>query len=199
MRGLPLDRAGRPVPYFVYVDADGNADHRIVDAAKVRPAISYRWCWVCGEPLGGRLSFAVGPMCVINRASGEPPQHLDCATWSATHCPFLVNPSKDRREVNLPDEVRWNENALKRNPGVIAVYTTRKMTPFVEGGSVIVRMGEALSVEWYKHGRPATRSDVLGAFAGGLPQLRDIAAEEGPPAERALVKMIDVAMELVPA
>jgi hypothetical protein len=199
MRTLPLDRAGRPIPYFVYVDEDGNADHRIVDAAKVRPALKYRWCWVCGHPLGGRVSFAIGPMCVINRVSAEPPQHLDCAIWSATHCPFLVNPNKDRREGGMPDEVRWSPNAIGRNPGAMAVYTTRKFWPFHDGTAVLVRLGDPHGVLWFHYGRDATRDEVLESITSGLPQLRKVAAEEGAPAERALDRMVDDAMGLLPA
>lgn len=182
MRQLPIDDAGRPVPYFVYVHPDGKPDHRVVDAAKWRPAIKGRLCWICGQGLGRFLSFAIGPMCTVNRVSGEWAQHTDCATWAAMHCPFLVNPNRERREANLPDGVTFSDVGLKRNPTAMCVYTTTVASPFLAAGTPLVSMGAPHSVAWYRYGREATRQEVLDAIHSGKTALADVADQDGPQA-----------------
>jgi hypothetical protein len=97
MLGLPVDKRGYPVPWFVDW-LDGEPEFRAMDPEKWAKAIKRKLCWVCGQQLGTRFSFVLGPMCGINRTTAEPPCHLDCARWSARNCPFLTAQMTRRRE-----------------------------------------------------------------------------------------------------
>src|SRR5262249_28082369 len=138
MKRLPVDARGFVVPWFVeWFHADGKPlesvstpiragdypDFRVVDSRKMGLAYRNRLCWVCGGVLGRHLAFTVGPMCIVNRTSGEPPAHRECAIFSAIACPFLSKPAVERRENNLPmpEEIRVHPAMLQRNPGVAAV------------------------------------------------------------------------------
>lgn len=82
MRRLPRDKHGRVVPWFVAF-VDGQPDHRIARGEAAEEALRFKLCWVCGNPLGANLTFVIGPMCVVNRVTAEPPAHRDCAIYSA--------------------------------------------------------------------------------------------------------------------
>ena len=75
MRHLPK-QDGYPVPWFVAKVGD-RYDFRVVDPKKIEKAIKKRRCWVCGNPISPleKMVFVVGPMCVINRTTAEPPSH----------------------------------------------------------------------------------------------------------------------------
>lgn len=172
MARLPLDSAGRPVPRFA-TWVDGKPDFRVVQPEWVGRAARLRLCWVCGEPLGAHLAFVIGPMCLINRISSEPPSHRECAEWSAQACPFLINPNKDRRVGNLPPEHSPPAGVfVERNPGVTIVYVTRSwsVVQAPEGGQLI-RMGEPTGLTCWKEGRTATRAEVEESIESGLPTL----------------------------
>lgn len=168
---LPISEKGYPVPYFVaYVD--GKPDFRVADGEKIIPAMKHSLCWVCGQKLGRHISFVVGPMCTVNRISGEPPSHRDCAEFSAQACPFMVYPRAERREANMPDGTRDpGGKMLTHNPGVAAIWTTRSMTVEMAGGGVVFKMGLPEAVEWYTKGRHATHEEVLEAMKAGMPHL----------------------------
>jgi hypothetical protein len=185
MSRLPLDSAGRPVPFFVEW-IDGKPDFRVTSANALARAISQRLCWVCAQPLGSqRATFVIGPMCAVNRTSSEPPSHRDCAVWSATHCPFLANPDKVRREANLPTGYTPAAGtAITRNPGVTLCWTTRYWSWFrAPGGAysnagILCRIGEPERVVWYAEGRDATRAEVLASIESGLPALVSTAKQQ---------------------
>ena len=66
MRRLKISDEGFPVPWFVgYVD--GKPDFRTMDGDKLIIAVRHKRCWMCGQPLGKHLTFAIGPMCTVNR------------------------------------------------------------------------------------------------------------------------------------
>src|SRR5262245_34298100 len=144
MAGLKVFR-GFPVPWFVaWIDTpEGKVpDFRVIDTPKFPQAIRERLCWVCGWPLGTRMAFVAGPMCGVNRTSGEPPCHLECARYSARNCPFLSKPQMTRRENDKPEGVTVNPFMLDRNPGLTLVWVTRSYSPFGDGrGGVLIEMG----------------------------------------------------------
>jgi hypothetical protein len=201
MRLLPRDpKRGYPVPYFV-AWIDGQPDFRVVGPGKLDQARKLNLCWVCGYSLGSRrAAFLVGPMCGINRVSSEPPSHLDCATYSAISCPFMVNPDRRRRESRLPDgTVEPAGVMIRRNPGVGLVWTSRTWRAVRHSDGYLWDIGDPESVAWYAEGREATRAEVLASIESGLPILREQAEAEGPHAVAALTAMCDVALPLVPA
>ncbi len=199
---LPRDSVGRPVPVFA-AWVDGKPDFRVIDPKALVRCHVHRRCWICGEPLGANVAFVVGPLCAVNRVSAEPPEHTDCAVYSARACPFLTNPRKFRRAANLPAGTAKPAGImLERNPGVTLVWVCR--TWRLDGlgdmtNAPLVRMGEPTETHWYCEGRAATRPEVLDALESGLPILREMAAEDGPRAERELARLEATARTLVPA
>lgn len=180
MLSLPIDERGYPVPWFVdYVD--GKPEFRAMDPEKWARAVRFKLCWVCGQRLGRYMTFVAGPMCGINRTSAEPPNHMDCAEWSARNCPFLSNPEMIRRvdEVVPADGPAIGGFPLLRNPGVTMLWTTDTFSVIPDGmGGRVISMGEPISVDWYACGKPATRDEVLRSVETGLPALEQLAAQE---------------------
>lgn len=169
-----------PVPFFV-AWVNGKPEFRAMDDAKFVQAIRERRCWVCGERLGSKFTFVIGPMCAINLTSSEPPCHTDCARYSAQACPFLSRPHMSRREGGL-DKLGAEPPAghmIDRNPGVTLLWTTRHYTTFSDGnGGVLIRLGEPRSVEWFCEGRAATREEVEESVRTGLPILEELARQQ---------------------
>lgn len=181
IQNLPVLR-GFPVPWFVAI-VDGEYDFRVMDARKLREAIRFGLCWVCGGKLGANKAFVIGPMCGVTRTNGEPPSHLECARFSAMHCPFLTRPNMKRREDELTRSLEGNVAGigLKRNPGAVAVWASKRYENFTDGkGGILFRIGEPLGVEWYACGRSATRQEVLDSIESGLPLLREACDAEDP-------------------
>lgn len=176
---LPIDERGFPVPWFVQW-IDGKPDHRVMDGSKLLLAVRHRLCWQCGRTIDGvRKTFAIGPMCAITHTIAEPPSHIECLRYAATACPFLTRPHAHRREAGMPDDTRVAGVGLRRNPGVICLWTTKTFKPFNDGrGGVLFEFGPAEALEWYAEGRPATREEVDESVRTGLHHLSESAAEE---------------------
>jgi hypothetical protein len=193
IRELPVDPVRKmPVPWFVQW-VDGKPEFRAADQAKLIRAVREKLCWVCGQPLNNRVTFLIGPMCVVNRISAEPPSHPDCAIYSARACPFLSRPHMDRREAGLPPEATSQAGIMiKRNPGVTCLWTTRSPGFHLvrDGGGVLFRVLPPTAVTWWAEGRTASRAEVLASVESGLPILRGMAAEQGEPAQEALTLML---------
>lgn len=198
MKRLPRDSAGRPVPYFV-AWIDDKPDFRVIDTGKMKAAVRFKLCMVCGDVLGANASFVIGPMCSVNRVSAEPPCHYTCATWSAINCPFLANPYKVRREAHLPeDRTAPAGTALLHNPGVTLVWSSRRWEAFKVPTGLLWDIGEPTDVEWYHRGRSATRAEVLRAMQTGLPLLQEAAKQDGPKAMDLLLAAYASALTLIP-
>jgi hypothetical protein len=197
---LPVDQKGRPVPWFVAWIND-QPDFRIVAAGKVEEAVRFNKCFLCGEPLGRWLSFAVGPMSVINGTAPEPPAHKECAAYAVIACPFLARPTMRRRSAGLPEGLTVAAHApgatAAHNPGVTAIWTTRSQTPFPDGkGGLLLRMGPMTELVWYAEARPATRAEVLEALAAE----RDALLTHADAAEHAAIEAAYTrALALAPA
>jgi hypothetical protein len=205
--GLKLNDKGYPVPWFVEW-IDGKPDFRIMDGRKWPLAVKQRLCWMCGEPLGRYMTFVAGPMCGINRTSSEPPCHHDCAVYAAIACPFLTLPKALRRESGLPPEARGDAKGeievvvggvgLARNPGVAMLWTTLSYRHYRVENGYLIEMGEPTSVEWFAHGRAATRAEVDESIRTGLPFLQKLADEEGRGAPEMLARHIERMRPLLP-
>lgn len=205
IKALPVYR-GYPVPWFVAF-YEGVPDFRIADAQKLHEFIrSYKrgvgLCWVCGQTMGKYLTFAIGPMCAINRISSEPPMHLECAIFSVKACPFLIQKEMDRRENALPGEsVEPAGQMIMRNPGVMLLWITRGFEVqqcYGEHPGFLFTVGNPVDVQWWRQGRQATRAEVLDSIDSGLPALMAPAQAQGQRAVAALLKMKEEAMTLLP-
>lgn len=206
MRALPLDARGYPVPWFV-AWFDGKPDFRVMDGQKLKQAIKWRRCWVCGQPLGKWQTFVIGPMCAINRTIAEPPSHDECAEFSAKGCPFLTLPNAKRREATLPEGLKEPAGVgLKRNPGVVVLWTSdyklQRVSAVPEHGiaeGILFRLGDPIRVRWIAEGREATRQEVLDSIESGLTSLRAVAEGEGEASLALFNQYVERAMRLVPA
>lgn len=198
IKALPVDHRGFPVPWFV-AWIDGKPDHRVIDSAKLSPAIRQRRCWICGQPLGAYLTFPIGPMCAITRTTSEPPSHRDCAEFSARACPFLSIPAKARREKHMPADGKPPPGEfLKRNPGAIALWICKDFEPFKVDSGLLFAVGHPSEVLWYCEGRRATREEVEHSIETGLPSLIELAKQDGESAIADLRNQISIASMYLP-
>lgn len=200
---LPRDRRGFPVPWFVEWQ-DGEPLFPVMDADKFRQAITFNRCWVCGQPMSAFKAFVIGPMCVVNRVTSEPPSHLDCARFAALNCPFLANPRVGRQLGG--DEVieRGGKVAgimIERNPGVSCIWVTKSYKLQRTDTGILFKIGPAEQVSFWAHGRPATRAETDESIRTGLPLLLDMAVKDDDyngdrEATRALQRQVD-AMQML--
>jgi len=174
MRALPVDARGYPVPWFV-AWFDGKPDFRVIRPSGAPLAIKRNTCWLCGQPLGVRKVFCIGPMCVLNRVTSEPPSHLDCAEFATQVCPFMTRPLSRRSSVPMPEDARAPVGVhLERNPGVFCLWTTRSFRPFrldrdlPASDGFLIRIGDPDAVAWFAEGRPATAEEISHAVDTGI-------------------------------
>jgi len=207
MAHLPRDRRGYIVPWFVawldVVDEYGTTrrqpDFRVIDNRRLIEAMQLGRCWLCGTQRGRFQSYVIGPMCAINRVSGEPGSHLACAEYAVRACPFMVNPDRHRGEAHIPEGAYMSEYHNPANPGVNLIWTSRNGHPMrAPDGNVLFDIGHPEHVEWYCRGRPATHTESMNALLRGAAFLREQAQQEGDDARLALEAQIPVAMRLVP-
>lgn len=208
---LPRDHRGFPVPWFVqwYCDGQpsergvGEPDFRVSIEEKIYRAHRQKLCWTCGEPLGVRLAFLIGPMCAVNRVISEPPSHFDCAEFSAKACPFLSQPRMRRNEKDLPEDRKSPAGfAFKRNPGCVCIWMTRSYSTFrpdMGAPGLLFRLGDPTAVYWLAEGRAATRAEVKASINSGLPSLTQVAQLQGRAAVVELDRQYAKAMRLLPA
>ena len=78
MRRLPVSPRGFPVPWFV-AWLGGVPDFRCIGLGKLVKAIYQRCCWLCDEPLGVWQTYAIGPMCIVNRVNVRPASCISTA------------------------------------------------------------------------------------------------------------------------
>lgn len=177
-----LEQWGRyRVPWFVTKrDEAGNPDFRVVELSRIREAVRFKLCWICGLRLGRDLAFCVGPMCIINRISAEPPQHEFCSLYAVRHCPFMSQ-GKARRPLSaeLEAERIQDPTMIERNPGVTAVWVTKRAKFLKDLARPVFVMGKPMRVSWWAGGVKATRAQVVESMNAGYQSLRDMAEAQG--------------------
>lgn len=201
MRHLPLDRHGRPIPWFVAVLKDGGRDFRIAEPSKRIDALRFGNCWVCGTTVGAWSAFVIGPMCAVNRVTAEPACHRECAIYSATACPFLNTPNMRRRPVEMAGLIDPPGEMVTRNPGACLIWVTRSWQLQRTPTGPLIKLGDPAETLWFRDGRPATGDEVRAAIKSGIPTLYAAADHDDDPAVSR--KMIDrevvAALQLAPA
>jgi len=187
MKSRPADHRGFPVPWFVTnKTADGHWDFVAIERARMIEAIRHSKCWVSGKKLGRYKAFCIGPMCAINRTSGDPPVTREIALWSVKVCPFMSRPLARRADKSLPQVKEVQDGvAILRNPGVTGVWVTCN-SEYQPGRGFY--LGDPMEVTWWCKGGPATRDQVLASVASGIHHLESMAAKEGADALRELEK-----------
>jgi hypothetical protein len=198
MAGLKFDERGYPVPWFV-AWINGKPDFRVIAPGKVMTAHERGLCWLCGKPRGHDSAFVIGPMCVINRVSSEPPSHLACAEFAVRVCPFLTRPSMQRNMRPLPtDSMKAPGNMILRNPGCTAIWVTRGYSLMQLQDGTLFELHEPIQIYWYAEGRTATRKEILASIENGMPDLERAAAADGAAGKRELDRMVERAAKLIP-
>jgi len=172
MKTLPRDKRGFPVPAFVEW-FDGEPNFAVMNPDHMRRCIVAHSCWICGDQLGSYKAFVIGPMCVVNRVTSEPPSHRDCATFAALNCPFLSRPMAKRADLSHIDGKASAGIMIERNPGVSAVWITKGFKVRREGQGFLFNPGDPVDLEFYAQGRRATRAEVDASVESGLPILRE--------------------------
>src|SRR5262249_41454815 len=124
IKALPVDRRGYPVPWFVPWE-DGEPLFPVADPVKLAMAILHSKCSMCGQTLGAFKCFVIGPMCVVNRVSAEPPCHRDCAEFAVKTCPFMTMPLAKRTSDRIAGIEDPAGIMIERNPGVSAIWVTK--------------------------------------------------------------------------
>ncbi len=184
IKRLPVLR-GYPVPWFVARTPEGY-DFRFADGQKFAAAVMADLCWVCGERLGTKLCFVVGPMCAVNRTTAEPACHYECAKWSVENCPFLNRSKMVRRENDIPETVTEPAgDMIKRNPGCSLIWVTRTYSLFDDGsgrGKMLIELGQPDRIEAFADGKPTDLATVLHSIETGEWFLRDACEMEVTPA-----------------
>ena len=194
MTGLPISPKGFPMPWFVPWK-DGEPQPTSADPEKVRRARQFNLCWLCGQTTGRYLAFVIGPMCLINRVTSEPPSHRECAEYAVKACPFLTKP-KAKRNPNKPDgHVPPAGMMIQRNPGVSVIYISHSYS--YERG--IFHLGQPVNLTFWREGRRATHDEIMESITTGMPLLRDAAATDGYRALDDLEAQYRRAMELIPS
>ena len=178
MEHLPLDKHGRPIPWFVAELLDGSRDFRIARRHGVSQAVTRSLCWVCGRKRTNLAAFVIGPMCAVNRNNAEPPCHQECALYSVKACPFLSRPEMRRRDTDIPDDVAMPGMPILRNPGVAGVWVSKTWKPYaamIPGGEpgLLFDLGDPVAVSWWTAGRSATGDEVRAAIDSGMPKLAE--------------------------
>lgn len=198
MRKLPVNKKGYPVPWFVARVGD-DWDFRVIDPRRFEAALKFHRCWLCGQAMGRFSAFVIGPMCLINRTSAEPPSHLQCAEFAVRACPFILLPNSKRRDAGLPEQrVSPGGEMLPHNPGVTLIYITQGYGIRSLPNGPVLAMGEPTEVRCYREERAATRQEVIAAMDTGLEHLRAVATKAGP----ATISILDImharAMQYLP-
>lgn len=205
MATRPRDRKGRIVPFFVGYN-HGEPDFRTIAAGRVGECFRAELCWLCGQRMGAHRWFVVGPMCVANRLSSEPPSHYECARYAVEVCPHLITPSAKRRAVNLPEDAEPPPGiGVTRNPGAVVLWESRSYYPVRLETGMLFNLGEPFSApEWWTEGRRATREEAEHYFEASVATLRrmalvDASREGSEAAVRQAERMIGAARQYLPA
>jgi hypothetical protein len=177
MRHLKISDEGYPVPWFVPW-VDGKPEFRGMDGEKFGIAVRHKRCWLCGEPLGKHMTFVIGPMCGITRTTAEPPCHHSCAEYAVKACPFLTQPRMRRNEKDMPEGGTVAGIMIKRNPGVVLMWTTTSYKIFKSGG-ILFKVGDPEKIEFCSNGRTAERQEILESIESGIPILMKEAEKDG--------------------
>lgn len=198
---LAIEERGYPVPWFV-AWVDGVPDFRCMDSEKLVKAVKHDLCWTCGRPNGAYKVVAIGPMCVVNRVTAEPPSHFTCLDFAARACPWLTEPKRKRRERDMPNGVVESVGEMiRRNPGVTCLWSTKKVKPFRVDHGLMFQLGDPERIVWLCRGRTATREEILESIESGMPLLREATNLDADPAAsmRDLERMYTAAMRHLPA
>lgn len=201
---LPRNPQGYPIPWFAAQLPDGTHDLRTADAHKLYMAARFGNCWICGRRTGIYKAFPIGPMCMVNRITAEPPSHRECAIYAAKVCPFLAVPQARRRDHDYPDGYQPAAGLpITTNPGVTVVWITKTFTTFRPphgNDGLLFELGDPTETLFYRRGITADPVDVMAAMWAGRPALEAVCDLDPDPdaSRRALERQFAKALTHIP-
>lgn len=198
MKGRPVDLRGFPVPWFVTQKTpDGLYDFVHIDPARLETAYRLGLWTLSGQPLGKYVSFVVGPMCIINRVSAEPPCIPELGKWAAQVCPFLSRPLAKRPAHDPSAEQNVPGVMVADNPGGCVVWTVKR-DGFTRGRNRLYSFGDPVEVTFWTKGREATPDEARAIFEARAEKLEAMARVEGDDALQAFYRMKAKAARYLP-
>lgn len=174
MLGRPIDHRGFYVPWFVTrKDENGHWDFQGLESSRVQDAHRRNVCFISGTPLGRHITFAIGPMCTINRVSGEWGGKRNVVEWSIKVCPFLSRPLAKRPDMTGPEGHVTPGIMFPENPGILALWScyTHDVRRNYHG---LFELGEPTDFSFWVKGERATKEQVAEAMERAYTKLHDI-------------------------
>jgi hypothetical protein len=155
---LPRDPRGYPIFFSVQPDDDRPANHKILNWKNRNRCAEEKRCGVCGEPLEYWLAFIGGPMCIEQRAFGDPPMHRECAEYSLQVCPFLATDLgySDPNIMTKAYDTMKDEYASPYKPKYPILYMCRSFEfRYLSADRTMItfRPAKATEVRYYHHGK----------------------------------------------
>jgi hypothetical protein len=157
---LPRDARGYPIPFTVFVDADGTPDFRVIDQEKLVACARERRCGLCGDPLGYWIAFVGGPVSHANREFADAPMHRECASYAMAVCPFLAlrRAHRSGREVTVTGAVVVEDAAsVVDRPERMGMFVTRRYEVRRSGHQIHFRAAPFKEAVWFTGGDHAPR------------------------------------------
>ena len=152
---LPRDPRGYPIPVNVLQKADGFVDFRVIDPEKLQAFAAARCCSVCGHPMGTRVAFVGGPLCIENHLFADAGMHRDCATYALRVCPFIAAPSFGFRKTHDPKTMEVMDFVSTDRPEKFGLVICKDYRPaLLNGQSYVLQVGQYESLEWWAKGSP---------------------------------------------
>jgi hypothetical protein len=99
---------------------------------------------------------------------------------------------------NLPEERFIAGEHIDRNPGAVCLYETGTAKAFKAGAGYLFHLGSPNHIDWFSHGRKATRAEIELSITTGYPILYAMAKKDGPEAINELERMREAAWKLLP-
>ncbi len=176
MTSLPVDERGFLVPFFVEW-RDGKPLFDVADQRKYKRCVEEDLCWLCGKKLNLRRAFVLGPMCMVNRVTAEPPCHVPCAEYACRVCPFLTMPMA-KRQPQPEGTVGPAGEMIKRNPGAVLLWLCRRKgynyVRYPDGGVLVHLESEPLDLRAWSRGEDKAWDEVSESMRSGMPLLEEM-------------------------
>jgi hypothetical protein len=94
LRTRPKDKRGYPIPWIVFIGADGVPMFTVNDDDRLRACRTKNLCGLCGGRMLREQWFIGAPTCFTHARGAfiDPPNHYECAEYALLVCPYLAAP-----------------------------------------------------------------------------------------------------------
>lgn len=149
IRRLPRAKNGLPIPYTAYIDGNGVADFRILDAPKRLRCLRNGLCGICGTKLEYWIVFIGGPVSCEKRQFLDPAMHPECADFSLKYCPHLARPKSRYSARPVPAEISTHMVMSDIRPDKFGRYRTRGYKIVSDGNDVLALANAPAEITWH--------------------------------------------------